>query len=936
MAKPLELENKSGLFFVSAAILALLALWAAYEETFTRRPWKDYQQAFFDIQVERAEAKLAAAEERFTSGEVQGELEQLRADLSAAKATLAAPEARAAYADAMASRETLTVRAGELKQELGAEKSRVDAAFSRYTEAKHHGEGRKAYLEEKKIAELEASVAELEVEAKQVNDELAAAIAVIEGHTGPVTKIEERIAEIEGEVESAHTALAKAKGQSPELTQIWLPDIQVVDRCHNCHAGIDRTGFSDPKEVVAFALSLQDQNKELDEAVRRYGVSLETIEGWIEATEEGKEIDDGVPGVLRAHPERWDLLVKAHPPESFACTTCHEGQGAQTKGIGSILGAYEFDHGRNDHYWLWPMMKGEFTQSTCVDCHEGDHKLKFADRLNKGQALIDKVGCTGCHPIGGYEPERKVGPTLTHLKAKSEPGWVAAWLANPKGWRPNTSMPNFWPEAVDDSLPEWEREKFKAQRDAEVEAITAYLWTSSKGAAGYLSKAPNAGDAGRGKAIVETVGCYGCHAVEEKDDIVHHPGSDTRAVGPKLSRVAEKASFEWLYSWVRDPEALWHDTRMPSLRLSDQEAADVAAYLAGLGTGRDYPASATFSNGEALAAASAKGKTLVAKYGCFGCHDINGFETAQRIGADLSDFGRKSAHLLDFGHEITDPHEKTWENWIYTKLKTPHAFRTERIDTRMPQFDFSEDEIKSLMVFLRSRRNEARPAPYNLQLKPERQAMARGERLVINFNCRGCHMIRGEGGQIASRYENKNAAPPELFRLGAKTKPEWLHHFIKAPETSVIRPWIEVRMPTFPLRPSELTDLVAYFNALDGSVYPYALEAEDTDRATLAAGKELFDRLRCVQCHLTSGTVPATADLAAVAPDLSTAGSKLRQEWIHTWLADPNAQQPGSRMPGFWPEGFAPYQDILGGDAEAQMKAVGAYVYSLGQGRNDG
>ena len=31
----------------------------------------------------------------------------------------------------------------------------------------------------------------------------------------------------------------------------------------------------------------------------------------------------------------------------------------------------------------------------------------------------------------------------------------------------------------------------------------------------------------------------------------------------------------WIYIWVNDPEDVWSGTYMPSLRLTDQEAADV-------------------------------------------------------------------------------------------------------------------------------------------------------------------------------------------------------------------------------------------------------------------------------------------------------------------------------------------------------------------------
>src|SRR4029453_12323832 len=55
--------------------------------------------------------------------------------------------------------------------------------------------------------------------------------------------------------------------------------------------------------------------------------------------------------------------------------------------------------------------------------------------------------------------------------------------------------------------------------------------------------------------------------------------------GPHLDGTGSKVNAGWLYSWVRDPKGYWHDTKMPNLRLSDKEAADVTAYLMSLKNG---------------------------------------------------------------------------------------------------------------------------------------------------------------------------------------------------------------------------------------------------------------------------------------------------------------------------------------------------------------
>ena len=51
------------------------------------------------------------------------------------------------------------------------------------------------------------------------------------------------------------------------------------------------------------------------------------------------------------------------------------------------------------------------------------------------------------------------------------------------------------------------------------------------------------------------------------------------------------------------------------------------------------------------------GSKSIAKYGCFGCHDIPGFENAKPIGAALADWGRKDPSKLAFEHIMEYLHE---------------------------------------------------------------------------------------------------------------------------------------------------------------------------------------------------------------------------------------------------------------------------------------
>src|SRR6266850_191962 len=236
--------------------------------------------------------------------------------------------------------------------------------------------------------------------------------------------------------------------------------------------------------------ALKGEEKPLQERVAQACTDKETLAALDEAV---KADPFDVRPVFRTHPHRLELLVKNHVPENFGCTTCHGGQGAQTKGVLHRA----FRHGEDDHHWNDPLTdevtvmgkkyKGAFMQSKCDKCHSQQLTLAHAPLLSKGKKLFTDVGCWGCHPIEGYNELAKRGPTLTNIASKTTQGWLQTWIAYPKGWRPATRMPNFWPGAVDASSvphpealkPEEVIAQHRQLRDQEVSAIVAYLWSNS-------------------------------------------------------------------------------------------------------------------------------------------------------------------------------------------------------------------------------------------------------------------------------------------------------------------------------------------------------------------------------------------------------------------------------------------------------------------------
>src|SRR5439155_24606332 len=226
-----------------------------------------------------------------------------------------------------------------------------------------------------------------------------------------------------------------------------------------------------------------------------------------------------------------------------------------------------------------------------------------------------------------------------------------------------------------------------------------------------------------------------------------------------------KTSYEWIYNWVRDPKHYSPATYMPNLRLTDAQVADVATYLTSLkGASGDAPKAtpdqaavdqvildyykAVMPFEEAKAAIAkldpeqkqvALGQRAIGRYGCFSCHDIKGFEQAQSIGTDLSEEGSKLVTRLDFAFVTDIPHTSKTA-WFRTKLHDPRIFDKGRVlqpleKLRMPNFDFTDEEVDRLLTAIMSFQREIQP-PAAMPVRSARSDnIIVGRTLVHRRNC---------------------------------------------------------------------------------------------------------------------------------------------------------------------------------------------------------
>ncbi len=563
------------------------------------------------------------------------------------------------------------------------------------------------------------------------------------------------------------------------------------------------------------------------------------------------------PQPYTTHPD-----ADKHSFERFGCTVCHGGQGLAT--------SVEDAHGPTED-WYKAISSDNFLENSCSKCH-GDFIEQEAPVLAKGRTMFKEYGCRGCHNVQGLE-RVKVAPPLVKIGEKVKIDWLYRWLQNPQMYLPETKMPNFQltkEEAADMTRFLIPRVRIKDPDNFE------------------------GGSYARGKRILSESRCVTCHSFEGK-------GGD---IGPDLAKVSSKVYPEWLFEWIKNPQAMRPDTLMPAYGFSDQDIRDLVAFIVEEYIDLELEDDVIQQNIQFVESANVgRGKELIEKYGCTGCHEIEGVEDRGEIGLDLTAIGDSHISRMDFGMIEVSHEERTVPNWLYNKMKNPRLFKA---GLKMPDFTFSDLEAEALTTYLMSRSKEVVPASYHLHLG-ERPSdyNPQGEfgEILDNYRCLVCHTINGRGGDLA----------PDISIEGSRVKEKWLKDFMKTPYA--IRPILVERMPRLKISDSEVETLYSYFRTtlvddrvekLTGSVKEMSLK----DPEVISLGKDLYyNKYACNACHqvnLKGGTI---------GPDLTSVGERLRTEWIVYYLSDPKA---------FLKRSIEPVYDFT----EKELEALTAFLLS--------
>ncbi|MFQ5990273.1 MAG: c-type cytochrome [Candidatus Methylomirabilales bacterium] len=907
---PDEKRSLRMIFFVSSMILLGTTVWALWDESVSRRPWIKYQTAFKQLEYDMVRKELEQARAELDQPAVQKKLRKLREELRWAEEAKKGPDYKAAVREVEQRKATYR----DINQELRFTRSELDEAYYWFDKARH--EGKDFTAEEAEVRRLQEMDRSLEPQANSAKAALEEAKDRVREFDRRIREVQDRSKKITAKSRRLEERLEAIRTRPLEVKQIVLEGIDKnefdvfvlrVDRCETCHLGIDRAGFEKlPPKVKGFRFRTK---------------------------------------VFETHPNR-EAILGTHPVDRFGCSICHEGQGTALDYITLVDGRIpDIPHGFGKEYggdvhilWDFPLLKGELVQASCRKCHKDQTEFVTAIKrgqgddaqvewvnlgpvLTKGLAMFESLGCHGCHPAEGFNDLPKVGPELVRIANKVEPAWMIDWIQKPRSYLRYSRMPNF------------------GLSKEHATAIAAYLLAQSEPdppVSGHFD--PNASPE-KGKEVFERVGCQGCHSMravyeEKKPRFFFKLAS--RDIAPDLSNIARKIKDpQWLFRWLKNPKAIRPTTRMPNLRLSDEEASALTAFLLTRGERQVTPPDLlTELKKKALIK---EGEQLIRLRGCFGCHEIRGFEVAKQIAPEISNFGHKRLLQLSFGDAVEVHH--TWEDWTFWKLKNPQIYTNEREQLRMPNFDFTDEEAKALRVMVKSFVDTEVPDHYREEATAARKALSVGRRLTRDYNCVGCHIIEGQGGDIRVRYAGRlNEAPPPLvlregtLSEGNKVQVKWLFEFLHRPRP--IRPWLQVRMPTFGLTDEQWGRITGYFVALAGLDVPFEFvpPAEELNEKLVEAGRILASEeyFACGSCHMQGDKKPEGPP-EGWAPDFALAHRRLRPGWMNTWLQDPQKVQPGTKMPSYFLDEDSGPDDVLAGDEQKQILALRDYLLSLGK-----
>ena len=584
------------------------------------------------------------------------------------------------------------------------------------------------------------------------------------------------------------------------------------------------------------------------------------------------------------------------------------------KGKNHLVAHYESPK-KGDAYLRMCWSTSDFPRevlSTIKLSHDIDARpLRESRRLRTGRELFASLRCAHCHDAKPFVPSQPDSaaqadslhympeldldaPELNEIGDRLNAAWIAQWVADPRALRPEATMPKLLHGAgvEKDSLD-----------------IAAFLATCTAAEKPQPTKAPEPEFVAAGGEIFATLGCIGCHTLPSAPPIKEElGGAGEVAARIPLRNVRRKWKAAALPAFLHQPNKHYAWIRMPNFRLSDDEAAKLAAFVLYQLIDDNSPAPELKSGADAE-----HGKKLVESSGCLNCHTLSkaSAQTASAKGPAIKDIPAAG--------------------WLRGCMASAPA--------NAPDFLFSKEQQQALLAFAATDK-----ASLMSEAGPEFS-----ERRLRALRCAACHSRDDQEDHWSANEqetdillpktppkENADAQEgeankfrqlrPALTWIGEKLKPEWMTTFIKGEVPYKPRPWVHARMPGF-----TQAAFIARGLALEHGCEPVTpLAALDPvpDEAMSTFGKRLVGKregLACTACH-DVGKTAAVGVFEAPGINFMYVKPRLRKSYFLRWISDPLRVEPNTKMPKFATDGRTQITEILGGDANKQFEALWQYM----------
>lgn len=539
-----------------------------------------------------------------------------------------------------------------------------------------------------------------------------------------------------------------------------------------------------------------------------------------------------------------------------------------------------------------------------------------AKGISSGQDLYHKVGCVACHGARDAKGDQaklfETSVPLGNLKAKYTLASLKTFIENPHKVRPNGRMPGIvvGKEASDvanylmqgtvagavgtnmnyayyegewDKLPDFDKLK------------PIKTGIASDFDLGVVKRINDCAIKFDGFVKIDNAGNYGFHTTSDdgsklwidgklvvNNDGIHPP--QTKAGKIKLSKGMHKltvavfnAGGGFELSVEIDGPGLAKQALGQHVYLTEKAEQPVPQ----MKEAEDFPLQP---------ALIAKGKELFVSAGCVNCHQMKDVKALVAI---------HNVSKVDAGCLQATPKKGA------------------------PWYGLSAAQRTALRAAVSEKRGDTKPSP---------QAVV--EFTMKSFNCYACHE-RGKIGGVEEpvnpyftstfkEWGDETRIPPSLTGVGAKLKPAYFKKILE--DGAHDRPYMNTRMPKFGPSVTHLVELLG--NLDEGKKAPQvaleepAAKLKLVGRKIVGVGTPKAPAFGCINCHNFGGV--KTAGVQGI--DMTIMTDRLKKEWFHNYVLDPNKYRPGTRMPSSFDGAKSQIKNELGGSSYAQIEAIWTYL----------